>query len=183
LWAEDIPEVVWTAANGKKTKISLISGSMQGKESIEPTNESWAKDRNHHVGIYLVHMEPEATMTLPAVSSTLNRNVYFYEGDDIQIEDKVISSSNRVKLAGDQEVMIKNGSMESYLLVMEGEPILELVAQYGPFVMNTEEEIREAFRDYQLTQFGGWPWASHDVVNERNSGRFARHSDGTFEKK
>ncbi len=57
------------------------------------------------------------------------------------------------------------------------------MAQYGPFVMNTEQEIREAFREYQRTQFGGWSWGRHDPVNERNAGRFARHADGTIEKR
>ena len=49
--------------------------------------------------------------------------------------------------------------------------------------MTTEEEIREAFSEYRNTQFGGWPWDRTDPVNERSSGRFARHGDGTIEKR
>ncbi len=60
-----------------------------------------------------------------------------------------------------------NGSTEIHFLVLKGEPIPEPIAQDGPFVMNTEEEIREALRDYQKTKFGGWPWNRPDPVNDR----------------
>lgn len=183
LWSEDIPVITSVGTNGKQSTVRLIAGSLQEKKSLEPSLASWAKDRNHHVGIYLINMEPEASITLPSVSSMLNRNVYFYEGKEIHIDDATIGSSNRVKLAGDQEITITNGSQTGQLLVLEGEPIPEPIVQYGPFVMNSEEEIREAYRDYQMTQFGGWPWGRPDPVHERHEGRFARYSDGTVEKR
>jgi hypothetical protein len=67
-------------------------------------------------------------------------------------------------------------------LLLQGRPIGEPVVQYGPFVMNTREEIRQAFADYQQTQFGGWPWPSPDPVHARDAGRFARRSDGKTER-
>ncbi|MFZ0443183.1 MAG: pirin family protein [Bacillus sp. (in: firmicutes)] len=183
LWAEDIPVIESLAANGKKSTVRLVAGELAGKESLEPSRASWAKEKDNHVGIYLITLEPEASITLPSVSSTLNRNVYYYKGNEIKIDDTVISSSNRVKLVGDQEIIIHNGSEVSQLLVLEGEPIQEPIAQYGPFVMNTQDEIRDAFNEYRQTQFGGWPWDRSDPINERESGRFARHGDGTIEKR
>lgn len=182
-WAEDIPEIQSIAANGGKTTVRLIAGSLQEKHSLEANAASWANDRSHHVGIYLIRMEPSSDFTLPAVSRTLNRNLYFYEGDEIQIDETVISASTRVKLAGGQEIKMTNGRKEAFILVLEGEPIQEPVVQYGPFVMTTEQEIQAAFNIYRRTQFGGWPWSSLDPVHERSSGRFARHSNGTIEKK
>jgi len=86
-----------------------------------------------------------------------------------------------VKLSGNDEIIISNGDKESYMILLEGEPILEAVVQYGPFVMNTEKEISEAFSDYQKTQFGGWPWDRLDPIHERSTGRFAHYADGTIE--
>ena len=65
--------------------------------------------------------------------------------------------------------------------MLQGRPIAEPVAQYGPFVMNTEAEIRQAFVDYRATGFGGWPWDRDDPVHPEGEGRFARHADGRVE--
>ncbi len=59
----------------------------------------------------------------------------------------------------------------------------EPVAQHGPFVMNTQEEIRDTMKEYGKTQFGGWPWAETEVVHAKNKGRFALHSNGKEENK
>ena len=68
------------------------------------------------------------------------------------------------------------------MLLLQGRPIGEPVAQYGPFVMNTNDEIRQAMSDYQRTQFGGWPFDEEAPVHPRDAARFARHGDGRVEK-
>ncbi|MFO7723025.1 MAG: pirin-like C-terminal cupin domain-containing protein, partial [Bacteroidales bacterium] len=86
-----------------------------------------------------------------------------------------------VEMFANQEVVITNGNQPARMLVLQGKPINEPVAQYGPFVMNTQQEIHQAIADYRATQFGGWPWEQDDHVHPRGSGRFAKYPDGTIE--
>lgn len=178
LWAEDVPVI----KSGGST-IKLVAGSLNGAKSLKPSPNSWAMDENNHVGIYLIFLEPNAEVKLPEVSSTLNRTAFYYQGDNISIEGVPIKAENSIKLAGDQVITIKNGSKESCILLLEGEPIGEPVASYGPFVMNTEEDIQKAYDDYNKTGFGGWPWEREDMVHPKEKGRFAKYPDGKIEER
>ena len=92
-----------------------------------------------------------------------------------------VQSEFMIELDGSEEVELANGDQDSKLLILQGKPIGEPVAQYGPFVMNTSDEIQQAFKDYQRTQFGGWPWDKSDPIHGIERGRFALHNDGNLE--
>ena len=181
LWAEDIPVVEEKDEAGNIARLNIISGSYKGIDSLDPNPDSWANKKENHVGIWTIHLEPGASFTLPNISSTLNRNLYFYKGDTITIDSTNIKSNSSIKLAGDEEIKVINGDKDSYLLLLEGEPIKEPVVNYGPFVMNTMEEIEEAYRDYNSTEFGGWPWDRADNVNPKSKGRFAKYDDDNID--
>lgn len=183
LWAEDIPAVVEENEKGNKTIINLITGSYKGTKSLDPNPNSWANDEDNHMGIWTIKLEPGASLILPRVSDTLNRNLYYYRGENITIDDTNIKAKTSIKLAGNTEIKITNGKRDSYLLLLEGEPINEPMINYGPFVMNTMDEIKKAYADYNNTQFGGWPWDRRDPVNPKNTTRFAKYEDGRIEKK
>lgn len=63
---------------------------------------------------------------------------------------------------------------------LQGRAINESVVQHGPFVMSSQAEIQQAFRDYQATDgFGKWPWKGNDPNHGAEQGRFAKYADGT----
>lgn len=181
LWSEDIPVIKSQDSNGKTSTLRLVSGSYNEIKSLEPSPNSWARDDKNHVSIGVISMEPGAVFEIPKVSPTLNRTIFFFSGNTLSIDDTVVNVYNSVKLAGDEIIEIKNGSKESCLLLLEGEPIGEPVASHGPFVMNSEEEIMEAYEDYRRTGFGGWPWDRDDFIHPREKGRFSKYPDGTIE--
>lgn len=182
LWKEQIPEYVEMDEYGKSTKVEIISGSIGGVSAPDPAPRSWAADVNNEVAIWHIQMEANAFWNLPTASSGITRSLYFFEGDDIRIDGISVSSGKAVQLAPDREVIIHNGGKTGRLLLLQGRPIQEAVVSYGPFVMNTQEEIQQTYREYQQTQFGGWPWPRPDQVHEPGKGRFALHPDGLEER-
>lgn len=176
LWQEGIPE--WEL-NG--AQIKLIAGTYKDQKAPEPNPDSWAADPENHIRIMLVQLQTDSSFILPPVHSEINRSMYFFEGDEILINNEILPGLHGAHLAGEKEWTITNLSETARFLILEGRPIAEPVAKYGPFVMNTDQEIREAMRDYGKTQFGGWPWPVAEQVHERNRGRFALYPDGKLE--
>ena len=126
-------------------------------------------------------MEAGASWTIPPASPEINRTLYFYRGESIRVAGINILPYHSVDLLADYPVIAESGAEPSSLLLLQGKPISEPVVQHGPFVMNTPEEIRQAFMDYRITRFGGWPWQYPDPVHPRERGRFARYADGREE--
>lgn len=181
LWAEDIPVLKITDNNGKLIAVNVIAGKLGNTTPPLPAPDSWAADPVSEVALWTIRMESGAFWTLPAASTGTNRSLYFYRGSSLLVDGTEISPYQAVELKADQEVVIESGNSDSFILVLQGRPISEPVAQYGPFVMNTQAEIQQAISDYQKTSFGGWPWPRRDQVHPREMGRFARHADGTEE--
>src|SRR6185436_2270408 len=109
-------------------------------------------------------------------------SLYFFRGPALRIAGRAIPPSHEAEVRADRELALEAGPGEVEILLLQGRPIGEQVVQYGPFVMNTRDEIQQAFADYQRTQFGGWPWPADDPVLARTEGRYARHADGRVER-
>lgn len=183
LWKEDIPVLDLKDENGKSVVVDVVNGTLNGVKALEPNPDSWAADPDNEVAIFTLKLEAGASFTLPESKAGVNRNLYFYRGATMEIEGTLIRVNSRIVLDPELPTTIENGDKEAYFLLLQGKPIAEPVAQYGPFVMNTEQEIREAFAEYQETQFGGWPWPMKEQVWEKEKGRFAKYADGTVEER
>jgi quercetin 2,3-dioxygenase len=177
LWAPDIPVVAFDGGS-----VTVIAGSIGDVKPASPPPNSWAARDQAEVAIWLVRLDADASWTLPAARhDDVVRTVYFFEGDTVSLGDHQLGSSTGAVVRADQEVTVRAGSAAVECLVLQGRPIGEPVAQYGPFVMNTRAEIEQAFDDYRRTGFGGWPWDADGPVHGAEPRRYARHPSGLVE--
>ncbi len=181
LWSDKIPTYNDQDDHGRLVEVKVIAGILGDKRAPAPAPDSWAADPENEVVIWTLKIEAGARWTIPASKGAINRTLYFYKGSFIEIEGKKIMPDHSLRLKSDTPVIITNGSEEGLLLLLQGRPINEPVSHYGPFVMNTQSEIQDVMRDYQRTEFGGWPWPTHDHVHPRERGRFAKHANGVEE--
>lgn len=177
LWNEDTPVVKKSDAKGNETTIKVVAGPLSGITPAPCPPNSWAADDNNHVAIWLIDLPEGAEWNLPAGASGLSRTLYFFEGENVELDGTKGSINEAFILKSDADVTLKNSGKKARFLMLQGRPIAEHVEQHGPFVMNTRAELQQAFNDYQRTQFGGWPWSRHDQVHDKSKGRFAKYSE------
>jgi quercetin 2,3-dioxygenase len=178
LWHEDIPVI-----KTENSSVKIIAGTYQNTKAPHPAPNSWAANMDNEVAIWNIHIDANTTYTLPKANTKVSRTLYFYEGESIEIEGKSIAPNFGINLNPAVDVTINVKGKTGYFLLLQGKPIEEPFAKYGPFVMNTNTEIQQAMHEYQVTQFGGWPWPHADNVHDKNKGRFAKYPDGTLVEK
>lgn len=181
LWSEDIPAVEHVDEDGNVARITVIAGSLDSAEPPSPPPASWACKDDADVAIWHIVLDPGASWTMPSAKDGTVRTLYVFEGDELSVGDVIVRGSTASVLAPVEVELTASTNGPVECLVLQGRPIGAPVAQYGPFVMNTEEEIQQAFADYQRTQFGGWPWPSDEPVNTAEQGRFARRPGSGIE--
>ena len=184
-WAEDIPHVVRTDADGRRTDVTVIAGALDGVTPAAPPPASWASRPDADVAIWHVVLQPGASWPMPpARSAETVRTIYLFEGSAVDVGGEELLAQTGAVVQADSEVTLTadpSSPVDVHILVLQGRPIGEPVAQYGPFVMNDRAGIEQAFADYQRTGFGGWPWDRDDPAHVRTAGRFARRPDGVVE--
>lgn len=180
-WHEDIPLVEEKDSEGRKTTVKIVAGSYKGIGALDPNRDSWAAEPKNHVAIWLIHLDPQAEFVIPSTVPEAGRMLYYFDGDTLLLEDTVIKKNTAAEAVAGEEIHLKNGNTRGKVLLLEGLPIEEPMAAYGPFVMNTAKEIEEAYADYRRDQFGGWPWDSPGPINPPDASRFARYDNGRIE--
>ncbi len=181
-WSEDIARVQHLDAQGRSTQVVCVAGSLEQVRGLPPPPNSWASEPDSDLAIFTIRMDAGARWSLPAARfAQTRRQLYYFQGTTLRIDGQEVPSGCAIELRANAVVELVNGGEVSELLMLQGRPIGEQVAQYGPFVMNTQAEIHQAFADYRATQFGGWPWPRSDQVHPALQARFARHADGRME--
>ena len=183
LWGETIPTPTFTDEGGRSVRTALVAGSIGSHRAPAPPPNSWASQPNAHVAIWPLRFEAEASFRLPEAPPGLSRTLYFFVGERMAVDGHAVPSRTGVRLRSDVSVELRAGATPAEALLLQGRPIDEPVAHYGPFVMNTQAEIEQAIADYQRDRFGGWPWDRNDPVHGRDASRFARHADGREERR
>ncbi|MCQ9469504.1 pirin family protein [Pseudomonas alliivorans] len=94
------------------------------------------------------HMPADSRIS-PRIPQGHRALLYVYEGS-LEVEGcaQSISASRMVRLGDEGELRIKSANGARVLLIA-GKPLREPIVQYGPFVMNTREEIEQALRDFR----------------------------------
>jgi redox-sensitive bicupin YhaK (pirin superfamily) len=181
LWDEDTPRLVHTDDEGHLTEVTVIAGELAGLVPPPPPPSSWASRPDSDLAIWHIRLEAGARWTLPAAAGADTvRSLYVFEGDEVVIDGEAVAGRTGSIVRCDADVALESSDGVE-ILMLQGRPIGEPVAQYGPFVLNDEAGIRQAFEDYRATQFGGWPWPEDDPVHGRDPHRFARRPDGRRE--
>lgn len=176
-WDETIPRLHHQDAAGKRTTVTIVAGALVGApQPLPPPPASWAAQPGSDVAIWHIELQAGASWTLPAaLGADTQRMLYWFEGDALSLAGQALPGQAAMQVQADQALALHNsGSTAVQLLLLQGKPIAEPVARYGPFVMNTEQEIHQAIADYRRTQFGGWPWQEEAPVHGAEPKRFAR---------
>jgi redox-sensitive bicupin YhaK (pirin superfamily) len=181
LWKESIPVYKHKDGNGKSTEVEVMAGKIGNESAPKPAPDSWAANPDNEVAIWHIKMEPGAEFTLPTSENKINRNIYFFAGKDLKLNDTDLPHYHGAHVDARADITLKNGDEEARLLLLQGKPINEPVVQHGPFVLNYPAEVRETIMEFQKTEFGGWPWSSYENTHDKNKGRFAIHADGREE--
>ena len=94
-----------------------------------------------------IELKPQGTFkaNLPKEHSAY---IYPFEGS-VEIADRVLKTHQGGALGSGDSVEVKAGPDGARFLLLAAKPLKEPVVQYGPFVMNTRQEIEQAIRDYQ----------------------------------
>lgn len=129
-----------------KGEVSIIAGSFNG---IQGPASTFTK-----MNIYNVNLKSYGKITLKE-DKTFNTGILVLKGKVKVNEDKICGEKDFILFNNvEGDILVESMEEDSLFIVLSGEPINEPIVSHGPFVMNTVEEIYEAFEDYRNNKFG-----------------------------
>lgn len=142
LQAEDTPTLL---LNNGDVEVSVVTGEFQGQVGPIATAVPILSLR--------IFMKAGAVYTFP-VPEDYQAFLYLLDGEVNYAGFGLVEGLHLAVLNNDGKTCTLTARQDTRLLLMAGKPILEPVVSHGPFVMNTQTEIMQAMRDYQMGKMG-----------------------------
>lgn len=128
-----------------KGRVEVIAGTFNGVKG--PANTFTP------IEMYNIHLGKGASLSFH-LPSVYNTGILVIEGNVTVNGTNEAPADNFILFKSDGETISLTASEDSILLVLSGEPIDEPIAAYGPFLMNTHEELQQALDDMRMGKFG-----------------------------
>lgn len=139
---EDTPHF---KSDDQKTDVAVVAGEIKGIKGPILTNS--------HLLILRLTIEKGSKATIP-IPENFNTILYQLDGSLNVNEQSNTTAKDMVWFKNDGNNVDIEGLENTRAIILAGEPIKEEITTYGPFVMNTQTEIMEAMRDYQMGKMG-----------------------------
>jgi redox-sensitive bicupin YhaK (pirin superfamily) len=142
---------------GQMSKVQLSNGVVNvvaGELAVagQPDKVKGPAETYTPVNLFDIKLDKGGELSFP-IPATHNTALLVIEGN-ITVNDRTAPQHSFVLFKNEGEDISIKASENSVVLLLSGEPIDEPIVSYGPFVMNTQEEIYEAIHDFQRGKFG-----------------------------
>jgi len=175
VWSEDIPEIT-----GDGYRVTVYCGEYGGKSLYSPNENSWAVAENG-VRILRIVLDAGASLTFDPAADGVTRNVYQTEGKGARLDSVEITEGTRLKVKPGCGFTIEAGKEPAVFWLLEGKPIGQTMAQFGPVILDNIDNVRAAMDDIRKNEFQEWKWGVMDVTNPLDMGREFHRADGSVE--
>lgn len=136
---------VWENEN-KTIRAQVVSGSFKGIRGVFDTPTS--------VNLALVHFRQDSQVNLEIPKAD---NIFFYViKGTLEVNHIEVPAFHLAEFSKNSELLQILSREDSILLLGHAKPFEEKVVFGGPFVMNSEEEIKQAYEDYKTGKMGTW---------------------------
>jgi redox-sensitive bicupin YhaK (pirin superfamily) len=139
-------EIPYVLSEDGKVKVNIISGRWHDVTGVH--------DPFTDIHLYTIELKREGEFN---ITLSRERNVFFYVvKGKLKVNGEEAAARNLVEFSNEGEDIRITALEESYVILGHAIPFNEPIAAQGPFVMNTTDEIREAYADYRAGKFGNW---------------------------
>ncbi len=138
---EDIP--AFTDQDGK-VRLNVVSGEYKG---INGPIESLT-----NITAYTIELKAGGKVSID-IPQDRNALLYQLDGDTV-VQNEKVGDKQLIYFSNEGETIEIEAKNDSLILFLAGDPINEPVVSWGPYVMNSQTEIMEAMRDYQMGKMG-----------------------------